>query len=189
MVYAVRRGDNVCAQQGLRSHAAAHPEVPVSLLVARFHGLGFRRLRRALRRHRAAIRSYPEVLGVTEARDSGLRGPSADRPPELDRRMPGAHLGWHAEFKTCTVGDTTQKQVLNRARPILGAHALAEPFGSCDHRFALTRIAAFAIAVISVLLAAAVMIFLARTRVARLARLAHALLVRAAGIQLYSSAS
>src|SRR5436190_15681814 len=72
MVYAVRRRDNVCAQQGLRSHAAAHSEVPLSLLVARFHGLAFRRLRRALCRHRAAIRSYPEVLGVTGAGDSGV---------------------------------------------------------------------------------------------------------------------
>jgi hypothetical protein len=36
-----------------------------------------------------------------------VRGPSAKRPLELDRRIPGAHLGWQVEFITCTVGDTT----------------------------------------------------------------------------------
>jgi hypothetical protein len=39
--------------------------VDQSLLVAPFHGLAFRRVRRALCRHWAAIRSYPEALGIT----------------------------------------------------------------------------------------------------------------------------
>src|SRR6266851_8458680 len=85
-----------------------------------------------------------------------------ERPPTIRshfelgpiRRKPGVWIYRQAEFKTCTVGDTTQKQVLNRAGRILGAHPLAEPVGSRGHRFALTRIAAFAIALISVLLAA-----------------------------------
>src|SRR5216683_3011982 len=85
-----------------------------------------------------------------------------ERPPTIRshfelgpiRRKPGVWIYRQAEFKTCTVGDTTQKQVLNRAGRILGAHPLAEPVGSRGHRFALTRIAAFAIAVIRVLPAA-----------------------------------
>src|SRR6266851_6525151 len=56
--------------------------------------------------------------------------------------------------KLVRLGTPLKKQVLNRAGRILGAHPLAEPVGSRGHRCALTRIAAFAIALISVLLAA-----------------------------------
>jgi hypothetical protein len=39
-----------------------------------------------------------------------LRYASADRPLDVDRRIPTAHLGWQVEFMTCTVGDTTQER-------------------------------------------------------------------------------
>jgi hypothetical protein len=36
-----------------------------------------------------------------------VRGPSADRPVDLDFRIPSAYLGGQVEFITCRVGDTT----------------------------------------------------------------------------------
>ena len=40
-------------------------------------------------------------------RPLSVRRPSAERPLELDSRIPAAQLGWQGEFITCTMGDTT----------------------------------------------------------------------------------
>jgi hypothetical protein len=57
------------------------------------------------------IRIYAGLNGarvrLLGRRPPSVRGPSAERPLGLDRRIPGAHLGWKVEFITCTVGDTT----------------------------------------------------------------------------------
>jgi len=44
--------------------------------------------------------------GCFGGRPSSVRRPSAERPPSV-RRIPGAQLGWQAEFVPCTAGDTT----------------------------------------------------------------------------------
>jgi len=53
---------------------------------------------------RAHLRLGPLRLG---GRPPSVRGPSAERPLELDVRIPSAHVDWQEEFVTCTVGDTT----------------------------------------------------------------------------------
>ncbi len=50
------------------------------------------------------------MTGSALKRPPRVRGASAERPLELDRRIPSAHLGGQMEFKTCTVGDTTQNR-------------------------------------------------------------------------------
>ena len=40
-------------------------------------------------------------------RPLSIREPSAERPLEVDYRMPRALLGWQVKFITCAVADTT----------------------------------------------------------------------------------